>query len=34
MRKEAKSTELVTAPLTWGDFIRGKAVKISEGEIG
>ena len=31
MKKKAKSMELVTAPLTWCDSIRGKRVK-SEGE--
>ena len=31
MRKKAKRMKLVTEPLTWGDFIRGKAVKGEEG---
>ena len=31
MRKEVKSTKLVTALLTWGDSTRGEAIK-SEGE--
>ena len=34
MRKKAKRMKLVTAPLTWGDFIRGKAVKGEDGGWG
>ena len=34
MRKKAKRMKLVTAPLTRGDFIRGKAVKGEDGGRG
>ena len=31
MKKKAKSTKLVTTPLTWCDSTRGEAVKRSKG---